>query len=150
MNKKILILLMLLFVFLSFTEDAYFSVFGLPILFAICYFITFITIVFYFSEDFFGKQFYFWKKENQKNNLFFLVKSTLFLVFFGSFLFQLNDFKESGNQIIWGCYIEYAIGGVFLIWMIGLIISSILLLIGLINPRVLRFEREKKYFIVFF
>jgi len=146
MKNKIFILFTFLFIVLLFTENAFFSVIGLPIVFALCYLISFLTIIFYFSENFFFKKLYFWKKENQKSNLFFLVKSIFFLVFFGSILFQINDFKESRNKIIWGCYIEYAIGGVFFIWLIGFIISFFLLILGLINPSLLRFENRKKLF----
>lgn len=146
MKNKIFILLTLLFLYLFFTENAIFSVIGLPIVFAICYLITFLTITFYFSENFFCKQLYFWKKENQKSNLIFLVKSILFWVFFGSILFQINDFKESRNKIIWGCYIEYAIGGVFFIWGMGFILSFFIFILGFVNPSLVRFENRKKIF----
>lgn len=144
MKRNILIVVLSLFFLLYLTKGVYFSVLGLPIVFSICYLITFITVIFYFSKDFFWKRFYFWKKENERENLTFLIISNSLLVFFGSLLFPLNDSKELGNQIIWGCYIEYAMGGVVFVWGLGLIFSIFLLIIGLINPNKIRFESRKK------
>lgn len=146
MKRKVLIVIALLFFVLYQTKGAYFSVLGLPIIFSICYLINFVTIIFYFSKDFFWKRFYFWKKENEKKNFTFLIISNSLLVFFGSLLFPLNDSKELGNQIIWGCYIDYAIGGVVFVWGLGLIFSTILLTIGLINPSKIRFDSRQKIF----
>lgn len=150
MKRKVLIVLALLFFVLYQTKGVYFSVLGLPIVFSICYLIIFVTITFYFSKDFFWKRFYFWKKENEKENFTFLIISNSLLVFFGSLLFPLNDSKELGNQIIWGCYIDYAMGGVVFVWGLGLIFSTVLLIIGLINPFQIRFDSRKKLFISLF
>jgi Mg2+/Co2+ transporter CorB len=68
------------------------------------------------------------------------------MIFICSLLFPLNDSKELGNQYIWGCYIEYAFAGIGFIWVIGLILSFILLVIGLINPILVKFERRDKLF----
>jgi hypothetical protein len=68
------------------------------------------------------------------------------MVFIASLLFPLNDSKELGNQFIWGCYIDYALYGIIIIWGLGLIINMILLIIGLINPNRIRFESRKKIF----
>lgn len=144
MKRKVLIVFALLFFVLYQTKGVYFSVLGLPIIFSICYLIIFVTITFYFSKGFFWKRFYFWKKENEKENFTFLIISNSLLVLFGSLLFPLNDSKELGNQIIWGCYIEYAMGGVVFIWVLGLVFSVILLIIELINPNKIRFESRKK------
>jgi hypothetical protein len=131
-------------------KGVYLALFGVPFIYMLCYINIFLTINFIFSRDFFVNRFYFWNTNNDRKNIITLFFSTLLLVSIGSILFPLNDSKELGNQFIWGCYIDYALGGVVFIWGIGLIFSVILILIGLINPKKIWFESRKKIFISLF
>jgi hypothetical protein len=146
--KKIIIAstISIIFILLYNVKGPYLGVLGVPFLFMLSYISIFLTMNFYFSKDFFGSWFYFWKKDNDKQNFITLFYSLVIMILISSLLFQLNDSKELGNQYIWGCYIEYAFAGIGFIWIIGLILSFILLVIGLINPILVKFERRDKLF----
>jgi hypothetical protein len=146
MKKIVLSTISLILIILYNIKGVYFGVLGVSFIFLLCYLITFFTITFYFSKDFFGSCFYFWKNENEKQNIVTLCYSLLIMIFIGSLLFPLNDSKELGNQIIWGCYIEASVALIGVIWVMGLILSFILLIIGLINPIKIRFKSRQKLF----
>ena len=147
LKKKIIsITISIIFILLYIIKGVYLSVFGVSFIFLLSYINTFFTISFYFSEGFIGKSFYFWKKDDVQQNFTTLLYSLMVMIFICSLLFPLNDSKELGNQYIWGCYIEYAFAGIGFIWVIGLILSFILLVIGLINPSLVKFQRRDKLF----
>ena len=111
--KKIIIAstISIIFILLYNVKGPYLGVLGVPFLFMLSYISIFLTMNFYFSKDFFGSWFYFWKKDNDKQNFITLFYSLVIMILISSLLFQLNDSKELGNQYIWGCYIEYAFAG---------------------------------------
>ena len=146
MRKALILTVTIIFIFLYNTNDVSLALLGVPFLYMLCYINTFLTINFYFSKDFLGNRFYFWKKDVVKQNISTFLISTLIMVFIASLLFPLNDSKELGNQFIWGCYSDYVLYGIIIIWGLGLIINMILLIIGLINPNRIRFESRKKIF----
>lgn len=136
----------IIFILLYNLQGVYLGVLGVPFIFMLSYISIFLTINFYFSKDFFGRWFYFWKKDNDKQNFITLFYSLLIMIFISSILFNLNNSKEFGNQIIWGCYIEDAMLGIGFVWSIGFIVSFLLFVIGLINPILVKFQRRDKLF----
>ncbi len=63
--------------------------------------------------------------------------------------FRIGGIMERGQGIAWGCYIETFVLGSLFFWLMGLVVTGILLAISLIIPQKLGFNNRVKPFLIF-
>lgn len=87
-------------------------------------------------------------KTNNKVMLFYLLGSMIISPFIAGMSYRIGGIMERGNGIAWGCYIEdYWL--CILLWLGSFFITSIFLLISLINPTLLKFKKRINAFALY-
>lgn len=129
-------------------EGQSFAVTASIFIWCISYLVSLYSVSYKFSEGLIPT--FFREKTSNRILIKFLVWSTLLSPILAAYMYRIGAHRERGNGIAWGCYVEYFwIIGV-LLWLLSLIILSMLLIILLIKPNLLRFQRRKNLLLAYF
>jgi len=123
-------------------EGRHFAVITSIIIWIICYFISLFFFSYRFSNGIIPRRLR--EKTDSKTIIYLLTGTILISPIIAGLSYRIGGIMEKGNGIAWGCYIESFWLGSISLWFISLIGTSILLLVCIIKPSFLGFEKRKK------
>lgn len=126
----------------------YLVVMGASILvWVIGYVYTLLTGLQTFTEGFLSERWI--RKEPHSKRLLRWFVLMLLSPLISGFIYRMGGFLEEGNGVNWSCYIQYFQLGSMLLWMAGLVVTSLGFLSALSSPTDMGFRKRRKVILPF-